>query len=54
MQRRCEALGVRCELFGGLVRDGIPAHALSGDPSNAAADLAALGEALALAAVGGA
>jgi len=54
VQRRCEALGVRCELFGGLVRDGIPAHALSGDPSNAGADLAALGESLALAAVGGA
>jgi glycerate kinase len=47
VQRRCRALGVRCELFGGLVRDGIDAHALSGDPANAAADLAALGEALA-------
>lgn len=52
VQRRCGALGVRCELFGGLVRDGIPAHALSGDPANAATDLAALGEELALTLVG--
>ena len=29
--RRCAALGVRCELFGGVVRDGVDAHALSGD-----------------------
>jgi glycerate 2-kinase len=43
---RCARLGVRCELFGGLVRDGIDAHALSGDPSRAAADLQALGERL--------
>ena len=28
--RRCAALGVRCELFGGVVRDGFDAHALSG------------------------
>src|SRR6185312_14749918 len=54
VQRRCRALGVRCELFGGLVRDGIPAHALSGNPADAAADLSALGEELALALVGGA
>lgn len=45
--RRCERLGVRCELFGGLVRDGMTAHALSGDPAQAAADLAELGEWLA-------
>jgi glycerate kinase len=45
--RRCQALGVRCELFGGLVRDGIEAHALSGDPARAADDLTALGSALA-------
>jgi glycerate kinase len=44
--RRCARLGVRCELFGGLVRDGVPARALSGDPANAAEDLAALGETL--------
>jgi hypothetical protein len=45
--RRCELLGVTCELFGGLVRDSVPAHALSGDPARAAADLEALGERLA-------
>jgi glycerate kinase len=44
---RCGRLGVRCELFGGLVRDGLDAHALSGDPARAAADLEALGERLA-------
>src|SRR5438046_2205327 len=27
---RCRALGVRCELFGGIVRDGYDAHPLSG------------------------
>jgi glycerate kinase len=48
VRRRCEDLGVRCELFGGLVRDGIDAHPLSGDPSLAAEDLAELGEELAL------
>jgi len=48
VQRRCAALGVRCELFGGVVRDGIVAHALSGDPSLAAEDLVQLGEELAL------
>ncbi|MGZ4333282.1 MAG: glycerate kinase [Gaiellaceae bacterium] len=45
---RCERLGVRCELFGGIVRDGVRAHALSGDPSRAREDLAALGETLGL------
>ncbi len=44
--RRCERLGVRCELFGGLVRDGLPARALSGDPARARDDLHALGELL--------
>jgi hypothetical protein len=46
--RRCERLGVRCELFGGLVRDGIEAHALSGDRALAGEDLVELGETLAL------
>jgi glycerate kinase len=46
--RRCERLGVRCELFGGLVRDGVEAHALSGNEARAAADLEELGERLAL------
>jgi glycerate kinase len=44
---RCRELGVRCELFGGLVRDGIEAHALSGEPRRAAEDLVELGRALA-------
>ena len=35
--RRCRALGVRCELFGGIVRDGIEAHALSGRPERGGA-----------------
>lgn len=47
--RRCDRLRVRCELFGGLVRDGVEAHALSGEPLRAAADLEELGERLALA-----
>ena len=46
--RRCEKLGVQCELFGGLVRDGVHAHALSGDRSQATEDLVALGEELGL------
>jgi glycerate kinase len=46
---RCARLGVRCELFGGIVRDGIDAHALSGDVERAAADLTELGRALAAA-----
>jgi glycerate 2-kinase len=43
---RCKRLGVRCVLFGGLVRDGISAHALSGDRAAAAVDLERLGEQL--------
>lgn len=50
--RRCERLGVRCELFGGRVRDGVEAHVLSGDPRRAAEDLEELGERLALALLG--
>jgi glycerate kinase len=45
--RRCERLGVRCELFGGLVRDGVHARPLSGDPGRAGDDLEELGERLA-------
>ncbi len=45
---RCRALGVRCELFGGLVAPGLDAHALSGMPERAAQDLVELGERLAL------
>jgi glycerate kinase len=47
---RCRRLGVRCELFGGLVRDGVEAHALSGDPARSREDL----EELALALLGAA
>lgn len=47
VRARCARLDVRCELFGGRVRDGLEAHALSGDPARAAADLEALGERLA-------
>jgi glycerate kinase len=50
---RCERLGIPCELFGGLVRDGAHAHALSGDRSLAAEDLAQLGEELGRLAVEG-
>jgi glycerate kinase len=50
--RRCERLGVRCELFGGAVRDGISAHALPGGRPRAAEDLVRLGEELALGLVG--
>ena len=46
--RRCEALGVRCELFGGIVADGYTAHALSGRRELAGEDLVQLGEELAL------
>lgn len=46
---RCGRLDVHCELFGGLVAPGFDAHPLSGDPSRAADDLAALGAELALA-----
>jgi glycerate kinase len=45
--QHCEALGVRCELFGGVVRVG-GALSLSGDPALAMEDLAQLGEELAL------
>jgi glycerate kinase len=48
VHRHCELLGVRCELFGGVVRDGIGAHALSGDPTHARQDLVRLGAELAL------
>jgi glycerate 2-kinase len=44
--RRCASLGVDCVLFGGLVRDGIDARALSGDVRRATEDLEALGEEL--------
>ncbi|HUZ80742.1 MAG TPA: glycerate kinase [Gaiellaceae bacterium] len=47
--RRCERLGVRCELFGGIVRDGIDAHALSGRRALVGEDLLRLGEDLAVA-----
>jgi glycerate 2-kinase len=47
VRARCRRLGVRCELFGGRVRDGLDAHALSGTPRRAASDLEALGERLA-------
>jgi glycerate 2-kinase len=49
--RRCAALGVRCELFGGVVRDGFDAHALSGRRALAGEDLINLGERLALSAL---
>jgi glycerate kinase len=48
VQQRCAELGVRCELFGGLVREGYDARPLSGDVSLAAEDLVQLGEELAL------
>jgi glycerate kinase len=48
VRRRCAELGVRCEVFGGVVRDGADARRLSGDPSLAAEDLVQLGEELAL------
>jgi glycerate kinase len=50
--RRCERLGVDCTLFGGRVRDGIDAVALSGDPARARADLVELAERLARGLVG--
>jgi glycerate kinase len=46
--RRAERLGVRCVLFGGAVRDGVDARALSGRLDQAAEDLVELGETLAL------
>jgi glycerate 2-kinase len=45
--RRSELLGVRCELFGGVVRGGMRAHALSGRRARAHDDLVELGEQLA-------
>ena len=45
--RRCERLGVRCELFGGVVEEGVRAHALSGRRARAGEDLMRLGEELA-------
>ena len=49
--RRCERLGVRCELFGGLVADGFDAHKLSGRRALAGEDVVQLGEELARALV---
>jgi glycerate 2-kinase len=49
VRRRCREAGVRCELFGGIVRDGIEAHSLSGRPEAAVKDLERLGEELAAA-----
>ncbi len=46
VRRRCERLGVGCELFGGVVADGFDAHALSGRRELAADDLVRLGEEL--------
>jgi glycerate kinase len=46
--RRCRTLGVRCELFGGIVREGFDAHPLSGRRALAGEDLVQLGEQLAL------
>jgi glycerate kinase len=44
--RRCSVLGVPCVLFGGVVRDGIDARALSGDVVLAGEDLEELGDEL--------
>jgi glycerate kinase len=46
--RRCAELGLPCELFGGIVREGFDAHALSGRRELAGEDLVQLGEELAL------
>jgi glycerate 2-kinase len=46
VRRLCERVGVRCELFGGLVTPGFDAHALSGRRELAADDLVRLGEEL--------
>jgi glycerate kinase len=48
VRRRCEQLGVRCELFGGVVEAGFDAHALSGRRERASDDLVQLGEKLGL------
>jgi glycerate 2-kinase len=48
--RRCEAAGVRCVVFGGIVSEPMPGAetvALSGDPARAVADLEDLGARLA-------
>jgi glycerate kinase len=45
--RRCKRLGVPCELFGGVVNYGVPAHALSGRRALAGEDVVQLGEELA-------
>jgi hypothetical protein len=45
-------LGVRCEIFGGVVRGGMRAHALSGRRARAGDDLVRLGEELARGLVG--
>jgi len=45
--RRCERLGVPCELFGGIVEGSVQAHALSGRRALAGEDLVRLGEELA-------
>ncbi len=50
--RRSERLGVRCEIFGGVVRGGMRAHALSGRRARAGDDLVRLGEELARVLVG--
>jgi glycerate 2-kinase len=44
--RRCSTVDTPCVLFGGVVRDGIGARALSGNVASAAEDLEALGEEL--------
>jgi glycerate kinase len=46
VRARCERLGVRCDLFGGIVSPGFDAHALSGRREHAAEDLVKLGEEL--------
>jgi glycerate 2-kinase len=47
VRRRCGRLGVPCRMFGGVVRDGVEAEPLSGQPERAADDLVLLGERLA-------
>ena len=46
--RHCRSLGVPCALFGGIVRPGFDAYALSGRRELAGEDLGQLGEELAL------
>jgi glycerate kinase len=52
VRTRCERLGVRCDLFGGIVSPGFGAHALSGRRERAAEDLVELGEELGLSLLG--